>query len=386
MTTTDEYMITAAKEINDLIIQVNKANDDMMNTFDDLRDSIKKHLDQFKEQFTSLETRLNTALAENQEHKSEADNFNRVSMVKKQDIQIRQDQIKIAELESRIRFLEKELESRNRLLEKDNTRLSSQAPTSPAQPESTPANEIEDNENGDNKIQCNARVGKKKFKISKQHVDFMNRYPDNTYVSESGCVIGSECKNTIDPSHVFCKEHSNGKFEDIRKPPADESASEQATSASEPTTSPASSKSATKVAKAKPSKKTADASPTNVDEPPTPIAANTEEHQTEVTKTEEPIVAKARSPSPEKKALESPTKARSPSPPKTQENNVSGRHPDIQIVEAGPSKVPNFDSDTIEVHTFADGTSCYINIETNELFEITDNDDIGIFIGKLSKN
>ena len=163
----DEF-VNSATEINTIINQVNRLNDEMMSTFDTLHDSIKKHFVQFQTKFTDLETQLQAALAENRDHKDAADTFNRVSMLKKQDIQIRQDQIKIAELESRIKFLEKE-----------NSRLSSQpadqaepvskpasTATKPAQVATKPAASVKQVEETETEL-CNARIGKKKFKTLK---------------------------------------------------------------------------------------------------------------------------------------------------------------------------------------------------------------------------
>ncbi len=401
----DEF-VNSATEINTIINQVNRLNDEMMSTFDTLHDSIKKHFVQFQTKFTDLETQLQAALAENRDHKDAADTFNRVSMLKKQDIQIRQDQIKIAELESRIKFLEKE-----------NSRLSSQpadqaepvskptsTPTKSAQtgkPVSVPADiQVEDTETE----LCNARIGKKKFKISNQVAEFMDDYPEGVFITDTGCVIGQVCNEPIPNGQVFCSKHSNGKFEDIRKPPADMA---QPASKSNPTPTPI------------PIPKPKVAAEPEEDEPEEdePISTHAKvlepEEEVDEEPEEEPVkvepVKKQSAPAPAKvsttPAKPAPAKVPAPEPvedeveeepveeepaPKAAVASPSvvgkGLNPLINTSAKAPVKIPNLDTDNnIDIHTFADNTSYYINTETGDLFEMTENDDIGVFVGKLKK-
>jgi hypothetical protein len=429
----DEF-VNSATEINTIINQVNRLNDEMMSTFDTLHDSIKKHFVQFQTKFTDLETQLQAALAENRDHKDAADTFNRVSMLKKQDIQIRQDQIKIAELESRIKFLEKDIENRetekynnvrsfiqlkkemddlnkNKFLEKENSRLSSQ-PADQAEPVSKPAStatksaqvatkpaaSVKQVEETETEL-CNARIGKKKFKISNQVAEFMDDYPEGVFITDTGCVIGQVCNEPIPNGQVFCSKHSNGKFEDIRKPPADMA---QPASKSNPTPTPT------------PIPKPKVAAEPEEDEPISTHAKVLEpEEEVDEEPKEEPVkvepVKKQSAPAPAKvsttPAKPAPAKVPAPEPveDEVEEEPVEEEHapkaavasppvvgkglnPLINTSAKAPVKIPNLDTDNnIDIHTFADNTSYYINTETGDLFEMTENDDIGVFVGKLKK-
>lgn len=412
----DEF-VNSATEINTIINQVNRLNDEMMSTFDTLHDSIKKHFVQFQTKFTDLETQLQAALAENRDHKDAAATFNRVSMLKKQDIQIRQDQIKIAELESRIKFLEKE-----------NSRLSSQPadqaepvskPTStatkPVQVATKPAASVKQVEETETEL-CNARIGKKKFKISNQVAEFMDDYPEGVFITDTGCVIGQVCNEPIPNGQVFCSKHSNGKFEDIRKPPADMA---QPASKSNPTPTP------TPIPKPKVATEPEEDEPEE-DEPISTHAKVLEpEEEVDEEPEEEPVkvepVKKQSAPAPAKvsttptKLAPAPTKVTPAKPapakvpaPEPAEDEVDeepveeepapkaavaspsvvekGLNPLINTSAKAPVKIPNLDTDNnIDIHTFADNTSYYINTETGDLFEMTENDDIGVFVGKLKK-
>ena len=448
-----EQFIESATEINVIIDKVNKLNDEMMSTFDTLHDSITRNFGMFQSRFTELETQLQTAQAENRDHKDAADTFNRVSMLKKQDIEIRQNQIKIAELESRIKFLEKE-----------NSRLSSQSNNLSTQSVSKAGRDrIED----EPESYCNARLGKKKFKVSNQAAGFMDDYPEDVFVTDTGCVIGQACNEPIPSGETFCAKHSNGKFEDIRKAPMDtvpvtQKESELVKKAPEPVkktpevepedeveeepedevevkepvkkapepvdeeepedevekepedevevTEPV--KKAPELVKkvAEPVKKAPE--PVNEEEPEDEVEEEPEDEVVEpVKKAHEPVkkvvepVKKAPEPvkkvaepvkkvaepvkkAPEpvvKKVTEPVKKAPEPVVKKVAEPVVKKVLPNIDSTAKPPVTIPDLDKDNIDIHTLADGTSYYINMDTGDLFEMTENDDIGVFVGKLKK-
>ncbi len=488
--------VDSANEINTIINRVNQLNDEMMSTFDTLHDSIKKHFKQFQTKFTELETQLQTALAENQDHKDAADTFNRVSMLKKQDIQIRQDQIKIAELESRIKFLEKE-----------NGRVSSQPAEQPVtKPASTPAKPAQVAKPVQLDSFCNARLGKKKFKVSNQAEGFMEDYPEDVFVTDTGCVIGQVCNEPIPEGQVFCSKHANGKFEDIRKPPADMAPPAATKSTPTPVTAPTPKvpvepeeedvepgeeevEPEEEPINVEPVKKQAAPAPTKVTATlakPVPVPAKVEEPEEEVEEPEEeveepeevppvkvepvkkqaapakstPATAKVEEPEEEdvepeedeevepvkvepikKQAVPAPakpvstmvtttttpakptsTKVTTTTPAKPvpapepvedeveeepeEEDDVEeeepapkvvaspskkpaggkGLNPQIDTLAKTPVKIPNLDTDdNIDIHTFADNTSYYINTDTGDLYEMTENDDIGVFVEKLKQ-
>lgn len=70
--------------------------------------------------------------------------------------------------------------------------------------------------------QCCARIGKQIFIIDHMESEFLDNYPPDTYIDESGVVHGRSCLRTIDTKlfekgQIFCTDHAYG-YEDIRKP------------------------------------------------------------------------------------------------------------------------------------------------------------------------
>ena len=135
---------------------------------------------------------------DHEKNKFEEGNFNKVSLIKKQDTTIRQLEIKVAELESKL--------AGKAVVSTSCTVSPAIQHTNVVVPEPT-------------LIQCFARVGKAKYNISKQDAGFMDDFPAGTYVTKTGCVVGLSCSNMITSGQVFCPDHNNGKFEDIRQEP-----------------------------------------------------------------------------------------------------------------------------------------------------------------------
>ena len=134
-----------------------------------------------------------------EENKFEEGNFNKVSLIKKQDTTIRQLEIKVAELESKLNNVNSPI----------------------AKPVATTSIEVTSVAPAESKTQCCARVGKAKYNISKQAAGFMDDFPAGTYTTKTGCVVGLACPNIITgyTGLTFCPDHNNGKFEDIRLEP-----------------------------------------------------------------------------------------------------------------------------------------------------------------------
>ena len=146
---------------------------------------------------------VNTFKREYDTNKFEEGNFNRVSIIKKQDDTIKTLEIKVAELEMRLASAEKNQPRQTVAPVKD----AAQPIISASQPDPI-------------KHQCYARVGKAKYNISKQASDFMTEFPEGTFITKTGCVVGLPCANTVPHTNVlFCSEHNTGKFEDIRTEP-----------------------------------------------------------------------------------------------------------------------------------------------------------------------
>lgn len=71
--------------------------------------------------------------------------------------------------------------------------------------------------------QCCARIGNQLFMIDNMDSEFLDNYPPDTYIDDSGFVHGRSCLRTIDVSlfnsgQIFCNDHLIG-YDDIRKPP-----------------------------------------------------------------------------------------------------------------------------------------------------------------------
>lgn len=71
--------------------------------------------------------------------------------------------------------------------------------------------------------QCCARIGNQLFMIDNMDSEFLDNYPPDTYIDESGFVHGRSCLRTIDVNlfnsgQIFCNDHLIG-YDDIRKAP-----------------------------------------------------------------------------------------------------------------------------------------------------------------------
>ena len=163
-----------------------------MNAFEDFSAYIKTETAGLYDMLSKHTEMVNTVKNEHDKNKFEEGNFNRVSIIKKQDETIKTLEIKVAELEMRLASAEKV----------QHATTAEQAP----KPVETHL--------------CYARIGKAKYNISKQVPEFMDDFPMGSYVTKTGCVVGLACKNIVPHANVlFCPEHNNGKFEDIRTEP-----------------------------------------------------------------------------------------------------------------------------------------------------------------------
>jgi hypothetical protein len=166
-----------------------------MNAFEDFSAYVKTETAGLYEMLSKHTEMVNTVKSEHDKNKFEEGNFNRVSIIKKQDETIKTLEIKVAELEMRLASADK---------------LQQQLS----------ANTVEQSPKPVETHLCYARIGKAKYNISKQVPEFMDDFPMGTYVTKTGCVVGLSCKNIVQQSNVlFCPEHNTGKFEDIRTEP-----------------------------------------------------------------------------------------------------------------------------------------------------------------------
>jgi hypothetical protein len=205
--------------------QFKKAYDlenEFMNAFEDLNLYVSSETTQLLNTLSKHTELVNTFKREYDTNKFEEGNFNRVSIIKKQDDTIKTLEIKVAELEMRLASAEKNQSRQAAPLVKE-----VEQPTvctgieSSTQCNATGVSDIPiPTQSEQIQHQCYARVGKAKYNISKQASDFMTEFPEGSFITKTGCVVGLPCANTVAHTNVlFCPEHNTGKFEDIRTEP-----------------------------------------------------------------------------------------------------------------------------------------------------------------------
>lgn len=196
-----------SKYKEECVKQFKKAYDlenEFMNTFEDLNTYVSDGTKILSDLFAKHIELVNNTVKLHENNKFEEGNFNRVSIIKKQDDTIKTLEIKVAELEMRLANAEK-----------NGSRQSIITIAKEAEPIPNPTTLTSSMEH-----QCYARVGKAKYNISKQAPEFMNDFPEGPFITKTGCVVGLPCTNTVVlPNVLFCPEHNTGKFEDIRTEP-----------------------------------------------------------------------------------------------------------------------------------------------------------------------
>ena len=183
-----------------------------MNGYEDFCEFMKVNVTNINELLLKYDAMIASLKLSSESSKFDEGNFNKVSLIKKQDMTIRQQEIKIAELELKLSSYEK-----------DKTASVPKKPV--ADPVADPVHD--DNvvattatvESVPSTHQCYARKGKAKYNIVKQGPTFMESYPPSAFVTKSGCVVGMSCPVQVSGTDLFCPEHNTGKFEDIRTEP-----------------------------------------------------------------------------------------------------------------------------------------------------------------------
>ncbi len=350
-----------------------------MNAFEDANEYVSNGTNALIALFAKHTELVNTVKQEHDNNKFEEGNFNRVSIIKKQDDTIKTLEIKIAELEMRLTNAEKN-------------------------PSRQPVATVTENEpQQPTEHQCYARVGKAKYNISKQAPDFMNDFPEGVFITKTGCVVGLSCANTVTQSHVlFCPEHNTGKFEDIRTEPGTPQAAIAQIPDSKPGEQPIEKKKAT--SRKKKEATTLDpvvtppepvvTAPEPVVTPPEPVVTAPEP----VVTAPEPVVT-APEPVVTVPALnlkfEQEDALNNQSPPLSPVvgiDNIEQVKPITSAQEPEQHKEQQSLSSVIEPPSFDDiefyddsvtGKTYYLDSKTKRLFEIAPNDEIGVFVKQL---
>ena len=317
-----------------------------------------------------------------EENKFEEGNFNKVSLIKKQDTTIRQLEIKIAELESKLTNIHSTTKPVN---------------TNPAPVVTTTVETTMNGTPAEIKNQCCARVGKAKYNISKQAAGFMDDFPAGTFITKTGCVVGLSCPNIITTAGVsFCPDHNNGKFEDIRLEPG--TTSQPVATSTVPETAAESVADKKKSTAKRTSKKTVakttelestvvisqEPEPVTVQEPaliiqePEPVTVQEPEPViVQELETVQELVVISQEPEPVVISQEPEPVVISQEPEPVQEPVVIIQ----QDPEPADMPVPSFDD--IEFYDDPSGKTYYLDSKTKCIYEIAPNDEIGVFVKRL---
>ena len=382
---------------------------EFMNAFEDANEYVSNGTKNLLDLFAKHTELVNTVKQEHDNNKFEEGNFNRVSIIKKQDDTIKTLEIKVAELEMRLASSEKNQARQPVSTVKEEPVL--QQIVTPQLAEH----------------QCYARLGKAKYNISKQASDFMDDFPEGVFTTKTGCVVGLPCANKVAYDTVlFCPEHNTGKFEDIRTEPGSQQAAITQLSEAKPAEQqPVEKKKST------PRKKKEVVAPVTV-VPEEPVAVVPEEPVTVVPEEpvtvvpEEPVAVVPEEPvtvvpeEPVAVVPEEPVAVVPEEPARQvnipalnlkfeQEDTLDTQSPPLSpvididtIAQAKPpviiqvseqkDEVQNTTSSVIEPPSFDDiefyddpttGKTYYLDSRTKRIFEIAPNDEIGVFVKQL---
>jgi hypothetical protein len=372
---------------------------EFMNAFEDANEYVSNGTKALLDLFAKHTELVNTVKQEHDNNKFEEGNFNRVSIIKKQDDTIKTLEIKVAELEMRLANAEKNQARQPVSTVKEEPVL--QQIVTPQLAEH----------------QCYARVGKAKYNISKQTPDFMDDFPEGVFTTKTGCVVGLPCANKVAYDTVlFCPEHNTGKFEDIRTEPGSQQAAITQLSEAKPAEQqPVEKKKST------PRKKKEVVAPVTV-VPEEPVTVVPEEPVTVVP--EEPVTVVPEEPVavvPEEPVAVVPEEPVTVVPEEPvqkvnipalnlkfeQEDTLDTQSPPLspvvdidtiaQAKHVEPVKEPlqdvqNTTSSVIEPPSFDDiefyddpttGKTYYLDSKSKRIFEIAPNDEIGVFVKQL---
>lgn len=152
----------------------------------------------------------------------EVKNLKSVSLLSQADKYSRTLQIKIDELEKKLRISE----TKCKTLEERLTSVANPVlPVSPVPAKNVEAEITEAISNVEPPViimtRCYARVGADKIAADSLTVEEISQYPSDSYKSKSGKYIGRPCTKLVaEVGQTFCTEHSDG-FSDIRHEPSD---------------------------------------------------------------------------------------------------------------------------------------------------------------------